>query len=165
MLTQGVAGLLMGFGQILDLSLVDGCLLLETSNDGLAFADPPLDPGQLSLQGPQFASPGYQTGRSMSRSDYKLPVDVKQLSGQGDETHSRRRTRAESHGMTYETVLALSDEADGTRLSMEFGGEPQTLAARALALTMGWMFKGATAKALRQDLADIKVLAERTPTP
>jgi len=71
------------------------------------------------------------------------------------------RTRAESHGMVYRTTLALADEGEGTRLTMEFGGEAQTLGARALALTMGWMMKGATVKALQKDLEDIKAVAER----
>ncbi len=73
---------------------------------------------------------------------------------------SRYRTRAESHGMVYQTVLALDDEGDRTRLTMEFGGEPQTFGGKAMSLALGWMFKGATAKALRQDLADIKAVAE-----
>jgi len=72
-------------------------------------------------------------------------------------------TQAESHGSIYRSRLALDEEQDHTRLTMSFVGEPQNLAAKAMWLATGWMFKGATAKALRQDLRDIKAAAESRP--
>ena len=44
---------------------------------------------------------------------------------------------------------------------MDFGGEPQGLMARFMAATLGRLFAGATRKALRQDLNDIKAFVEQ----
>jgi len=71
-------------------------------------------------------------------------------------------TRAESHGSVYKTNLALSEQGQNTQLTMEFEGVPQTFAAKLMSATMGIFFKGATKKALMQDLVDIKTAVEKT---
>ncbi len=76
------------------------------------------------------------------------------------EENKSYRTRAESHGSVYITKLALSEEDGATRLTMEFEGIPQTFGARLMSATTGRFFKGATEKALMQDLADIKAAVE-----
>ena len=70
------------------------------------------------------------------------------------------KTRAESHGSIYETMLSLKDGGEGTLLNWEFAGSPQTFGAKLMSVLMGWMFKGSMRKALEQDLADIKAKAE-----
>lgn len=69
-------------------------------------------------------------------------------------------TRAESHGAIYTTRVALAPRGDGTRLTMEFEGRPVTFGARLAWGLMGFMFKGATRKALAKDLEDIKAKVE-----
>ncbi len=69
-------------------------------------------------------------------------------------------TRAESHGAVYTTRMALEAIEGGTRLSMTFNGEPQTMGSKLVWALTGWMAKGYMRKALKQDLADIKAAAE-----
>ena len=71
--------------------------------------------------------------------------------------------RAESHGMVYLSRLSISQEGDRHILSMEFGGEAQTFMGKLMSATMGVFFKGATKKALLQDLEDIKAVVEAGP--
>ncbi len=69
--------------------------------------------------------------------------------------------RAESHGTVYESTLGISDGEDGRQvLTMVFGAEPQGMVAKLMSALMGWMFKGATVKALQGDLDDIKAHVE-----
>ena len=70
------------------------------------------------------------------------------------------KTRAESHGSVYTAILAVSDEADGTLLRMSFDAQPQTMGAKVLSFLLGFMFKGATRKAIQQDPEDIKAAVE-----
>lgn len=70
--------------------------------------------------------------------------------------------RAESHGSVYESRLSIGEEGDNHILKMDFDGQPQTLLAKLMMITMGWMFKGATEKALKQDLEDIKAAVEKS---
>jgi uncharacterized membrane protein len=67
---------------------------------------------------------------------------------------------AESHGSKYITEVRLTPNGSQTILTMEFEGKPQTLGAKIMWFTMGFMFKGATKKALQQDLGDIKRFME-----
>lgn len=73
-------------------------------------------------------------------------------------------TRAESHGSVYKTRVALSERNGKTSLTMTFEGEPQSLGARIMWGLTGFLFKGATRKALAKDLADIKAALERKAT-
>lgn len=68
-------------------------------------------------------------------------------------------TRAESHGAIYKTDLVLSNNGDSTELVMSFGAELITFKAKLMSL-MGFLFIGATKKALREDLQDIKAAVE-----
>ena len=70
-------------------------------------------------------------------------------------------TRAESHGAIYESTISLTPNGDTTTLTMKFGGIPVKLGAKIMTALMGWMFKGATVKALQKDMDDIKVFMEK----
>lgn len=74
-------------------------------------------------------------------------------------------TRAESHGSVYTTIVSLGDAGGSTELSMRFGAEPVTPGAKIMWALTGFLFKGATAKALMQDLEDIKKAVERADSP
>jgi carbon monoxide dehydrogenase subunit G len=69
--------------------------------------------------------------------------------------------RAESHGAIYRSTMAVEPSAGGTRLSFTFGAEPVSFGARVMTVLLGWMMAGATRKALRKDLEDIKASVER----
>lgn len=71
------------------------------------------------------------------------------------------QTRAESHGALYISRLWLEAKEGDTILSMSFKGTPQTSGAKFMSAMLGWMFKGATLKALNKDLEDIKTAAEK----
>jgi hypothetical protein len=70
-------------------------------------------------------------------------------------------TRAESHGSVYTSTIAISEQGAGNALSMTLECQPQSFLAKLLSIPMGVMFKGATRKALLQDLNDIKAAVER----
>ncbi len=70
------------------------------------------------------------------------------------------QTRAESHGSIYITVMRIVENNEGTLLSMEFTGKPQSLGAKIMAGMLMPFFKNATKKALYQDLLDIKKAVE-----
>lgn len=70
------------------------------------------------------------------------------------------QTRAESHGAIYISRLWLEEGNNGTLLSMSFDGTPVTFGAKFMSTVLGWMFKGATKRALQKDLEDIKNAAE-----
>ena len=74
------------------------------------------------------------------------------------------RTRAESHGSVYISGFDLQSDNGSTILTMTFEGEPVSLSAKLMNIFTGWMFKKATIKAIRQDLEDIKIAAEK-PDP
>ncbi|MEM8583463.1 MAG: SRPBCC family protein [Bacteroidota bacterium] len=63
---------------------------------------------------------------------------------------------AASHGSKYETSFRILGEGQPFQLEMNFKGTPQSTSAKLMNALMGWMFKGATKKALHQDLKDIK---------
>jgi len=69
-------------------------------------------------------------------------------------------TRAENHSAVYTCRMSVEDQQGGTVLSMEFSGEPQTFGAKVMIALMGWMVKGATRKAIRKDLEEIKKVIE-----
>lgn len=69
-------------------------------------------------------------------------------------------TLAESHGARYVSTMKVVPDGGGSVVSMEFTGEPQTLAAKVMVALTGWMFRKATAKACEQDLDDIAQAAE-----
>ena len=76
---------------------------------------------------------------------------------------SHYETRAESHGSVYKTRIVLHDRNGRTGLAMTFECEPQSVGAKIMWSLTGFLFKGATRKALAKDLADIKTALERKP--
>ena len=71
-------------------------------------------------------------------------------------------TRAENHGAIYVSRFQLEEIGDQTKLTMEFEGEAQSTAAKIMSFLTGFMFKGATEKALQADLKDIKDSVEQS---
>jgi uncharacterized membrane protein len=71
------------------------------------------------------------------------------------------QTRAESHGAVYISRLYIAESDGKNFLAMEFQSRPQTFGAKLMGALMGWMMKGSTAKALQQDLQDIKAVVEK----
>ena len=69
-------------------------------------------------------------------------------------------TEAQSHGSVYRSKVYVADKGGATELGMDFSAEPRTLSAKILSATMGFLFKGATEKALQQDLVDLKTFVE-----
>jgi carbon monoxide dehydrogenase subunit G len=73
----------------------------------------------------------------------------------------RYLTFAESHGTQYRSEMMLETiDGGGTRLTTRFSADPQSVAAKIMAVTMGWMFTGTTRKLLEKDHADIGAAAE-----
>ena len=70
------------------------------------------------------------------------------------------QTRAESHGAVYISRMYIAEHDGKNWLAMEFQSRPQTFGAKLMGALMGWMMKGSTAKALQQDLQDIKAVVE-----
>lgn len=68
--------------------------------------------------------------------------------------------RAESHGSVYKSKLSIAEEGDSHILTFDFGAEAQSFVVKVMSVLMGVFFKGATKKALRQDLDDIKAAVE-----
>ena len=68
-------------------------------------------------------------------------------------------TTAASHGAIYKSRLEIRDIGDGVELSMSFDATPTSLFARIMSVA-SFLFNGTIKKAFRQDLQDIKRLAE-----
>ncbi len=74
---------------------------------------------------------------------------------------------AHNHGAHYLTRYQVDPaaEGEGSTLTFAFEGRPETLGAKVMSALMGWMFKGATEKACRQDLEAIKAGVEGLGPP
>lgn len=70
------------------------------------------------------------------------------------------KTRAESHGAIYISTVSIEELSDGVELSMGFSSKSVSFGAKLMATLLGFMFVGATKKALQQDLEDIKAAVE-----
>jgi uncharacterized protein YndB with AHSA1/START domain len=70
---------------------------------------------------------------------------------------------AESHGCKYETTFTFTPDAGGTRVDMNFKGEPQTFMSKAMAAVMAPMLKGTMVKCITKDLQDLKANLEAAP--
>lgn len=66
---------------------------------------------------------------------------------------------AESHGSRYHTEFRFEPVGDGTRVTMEFQGEPLTMFAKVMTVMMKPMMKS-MAKLCAKDLADLKAAVE-----
>ena len=72
------------------------------------------------------------------------------------------QTRAESHGAIYISRLQIEEQDNKTFLTMKFDGQAQSLMAKIMSVSMGFLFKNATQKALQKDLEDIKTVVEKS---
>jgi len=70
------------------------------------------------------------------------------------------QTRAESHGSLYITRVEISEQENSSALSMELNAKAVSIGAKIMMILFGLLFKGATRKALLQDLTDIKNTVE-----
>lgn len=69
-------------------------------------------------------------------------------------------TRAENMGAVYKSRFQIDEHGNQSKLTMEFEGEPQSMAAKIMSFLTGFMFKGATEKAMHEDLQDVKASVE-----
>jgi uncharacterized membrane protein len=70
-------------------------------------------------------------------------------------------TEARSHGSVYTSRISVRETDGKTRLAMDMTTAPVSLSAKILWFTLGFLFSGATRKALQQDLEDIKDFVEK----
>ena len=70
------------------------------------------------------------------------------------------KTRAESNGAVYQTVLKLVEKENTTVLSMEFSSEAITFKGKIMAIIFGVMLKNSMNKIIIKDLHDIKFFVE-----
>ncbi|MEX2530878.1 MAG: SRPBCC family protein [Gemmatimonadota bacterium] len=74
---------------------------------------------------------------------------------------SHYRTEARNHGAVYRSRVYVEEYGEsGTCLGMTFQAEAHTFAAKLASLLLAPLMKGATRKALLQDLEDIKAASE-----
>lgn len=69
-------------------------------------------------------------------------------------------TRAENHGMVYNSWLKISENSSACTLTMAFSAEAQTLGAKISGFIFSPMMKGAVKKGFQADLEDIKKVCE-----
>ena len=69
---------------------------------------------------------------------------------------------ADSRGAHYRSTMTVEPlDADRSRLSMVFAGEPDGLISKVFATTIGKLFEGATRRALQSDVDDMARAAEQ----
>ncbi len=78
-------------------------------------------------------------------------------------TNDYYATRAENHGAVYLSRISVQAVADGTRLTMGFESQAQTLFARLMSSLMVFFIKGSIIKEFDKDLVDIKAFVEQPP--
>ncbi|SRR6056297_279378 len=71
------------------------------------------------------------------------------------------KTRAESNGAMYQTILKLSEKENTTILKMEFSTEAISLKGKILAFIFGRMVHKSMKKLIENDLTDIKTTVEK----
>jgi len=76
------------------------------------------------------------------------------------EVDSYYKTRAESHGSIYLSLVKIEDKGDSCILTQGFEGLPQSLLGKMMMGVMGGMMKKSTEKALLADLSDMKSYIE-----
>lgn len=74
--------------------------------------------------------------------------------------NSYYKTRAESNGAIYQTILKLTNHASDTILSMEFSSEAISTKGKIMAFIFGLMLKKSMKKLIEKDLTDIKNTVE-----
>lgn len=70
------------------------------------------------------------------------------------------KTRAESNGAIYQTVLKISDKEKDTILKMEFSSVAISLKGKIMAFIFGGMLSKSMKKLVEKDLIDIKTAVE-----
>ena len=70
------------------------------------------------------------------------------------------KTRAESNGAIYQTILKLSEKENTTFLTMEFSTEAISLKGKIMAFIFGRMLNKTMKKLIKKDLIDIKTTVE-----
>jgi len=70
------------------------------------------------------------------------------------------KTRAESNGAIYQTILKLSEKENTTFLTMEFNSEAITIKGKIMAFIFGRMLNKTMKKLIKKDLIDIKTTVE-----
>ena len=70
------------------------------------------------------------------------------------------KTRAESNGAIYQTILKLSEKENTTFLTMEFNSEAITIKGKIMAFIFGRMLNKTMKKLIKKDLIDIKTTIE-----
>jgi carbon monoxide dehydrogenase subunit G len=70
------------------------------------------------------------------------------------------KTRAESNGAIYQTILKLSEKENTTFLTMEFNSEAITIKGKIMAFIFGRMLNKTMKKLIKKDLIDIKTSVE-----
>jgi len=70
------------------------------------------------------------------------------------------KTRAESNGAIYQTLLKISDKENATLLTMEFSSEAISLKEKIMAFIFGRMLGKSMKKLVEKDLIDIKTAVE-----
>jgi hypothetical protein len=81
------------------------------------------------------------------------------------EPNRRYVVEAESCGCHYRSEFRFERAGGGTRVTVDFGGEPLTFVAKLMSCLLGWMMMGSVQKCLRQNLDDLKAAAESAPQP
>ena len=70
------------------------------------------------------------------------------------------KTRAESNGAIYQTILKLAEKENTTFLTMEFSTEAISLKGKIMAFIFGRMLSKSMKKLIKKDLIDIKNTVE-----
>lgn len=72
----------------------------------------------------------------------------------------RYTVEAESHGTHYETLFQFEPEGDGTKVTWNFKGTPQTFGAKLTAPLFGFFFKGMMKRCMHEDLEALRDVCE-----
>lgn len=70
------------------------------------------------------------------------------------------KTRAESNGAIYQTILKLSEKENNTLLTMEFNSEAITIKGKIMTFIFGRMLNKSMKRLIKKDLIDIKNTVE-----
>ena len=71
---------------------------------------------------------------------------------------------ANSHGMLYRTLFEFEPEGDGTKVTWNFKGTPQTFGAKLTSPIFGLLFSGVMKKCMTEDLYALRDFCEgKTP--
>jgi len=69
--------------------------------------------------------------------------------------------RAVNCGCEYRTTVSVAPAPGGSQITFDFNATALTFGAKVMGMLMGWLVKNACAKAVRQDLLELKAAAEQ----